>query len=87
MDFCSICLIFTGDIIRELNVPGIKQINVQIHDKKHDDDKTESFSLGTAAAIGAMLGALKRGPNANLEENFDEVMKLIASMQLPKVSN
>lgn len=67
-------------------MPAIRHEKHEIQDKHQDQDKMQSFSLGTAAAIGAMLGAMKLGPMSNTEENFHEVMKIIASLQLPKVS-
>lgn len=68
-------------------MPAIRHEKGGIRDKNQGQDEMQSFSLGTVAAIGAMLGAIKLGPNSNAVENFDEVMKLIASLQLPKVSN
>lgn len=68
------------------NKPVIGHKESEIRDENQHQDEMQSFSLGTAAAIGAMLGALKLSPNSNAERDFDEVMKIIASLQLPKVS-
>lgn len=66
-------------------MPIKRAIHYAEGDKERSEDLMRSYSLGTTAAIGAILGAMKLGPKSDADENFREGMRIITALHQSKV--